>query len=216
MGKITLLGLLLLIFASTSAQEIYLEGGKTSSNFKYTDSRGEMLDNIQAENKNFMAVGYSNKLFCELINWSLGANYSSYGVLGSIGDVDNYLQWDVNYLEFDFGLKLALFNLKKATFYVKGVASSGFMLQGTQTINNSVYDLKNIEEFSNKLLNFKGGAGFSHPISENLSFYVQYLYGKSSNIEKGDAEKLNIKYNNFSFGLIINLAQQNNAKSDIN
>jgi hypothetical protein len=51
------------------------------------------------------------------------------------------------------------------------------------------------------------GAGFSHPISENLSFYVQYMYGKGLDMASGD-EELKISYSNVGFGLLINISKK--------
>jgi len=208
MKKNILISLLLLITTVVTAQEFYLETGKTSSTFKYENSQGQSLDNLQSVNKSFMAVGYQNVFFSEKLNWSIGANYTGYGAIGSLNTYDTYLEWDANYLEFDFGLKFRLFKIKKASIYIKGNASAGFIMQGYQTINNITNNLKNIDDFSNTLFNFKGGAGLSHPISRNLSFFIQYMYGKSSDIDRGNAESLNIKNSNFSFGLLINLSQK--------
>jgi hypothetical protein len=90
--------------------------------------------------------------------------------------------------------------------YVKGAVSTAFFIQGSQTLNSRVIDLKNNEDFGT-MLNLQVGAGFSHPISEYLSFYTQYLYGKSADMSKGDAE-LKIASSNVSFGLLINLANK--------
>ena len=43
-----------------------------------------------------------------------------------------------------------------------------------------------------------------HPISENLSFYAQYVHGKTFDSASGN-EKLRIKSNIISFGLLIDL-----------
>jgi len=216
MKKHILIFLLLLITVLGTAQEFYLETGKTASTYKYENSQGQTLDNLQSVNKNFMAVGYRDIFFNERLKWSTGANYTGYGAIGSINAYDNFLEWDANYLEFDFGLSFRLFKIKKACFYIKGTAAAGFILHGYQTIDNKVYSLRDVDDFSNTLFNFKGGAGFSHPISKNLSFFVQYMYGKSSDIDRGNEEKLNIQHNNFSFGLLVNLFQLFTQEQGIN
>lgn len=68
-------------------------------------------------------------------------------------------------------------------------------------------DLKNNDDFDTTLVAMQIGAGFSHPISENISFYVQYVYGKSLNLSSGDAE-LKITSSNIGFGLLINISKK--------
>lgn len=88
-----------------------------------------------------------------------------------------------------------------------------FLLQGTQTVNNMVIDLKNNDNFDKTLYDFRGGFGFSHPISDNLSFYVQYMRGRSITLKEGvantpDQEELRIVSDNISFGLFINISKK--------
>lgn len=209
MKKITLM-LLLLTATISTAQQLYVEGGKTMSSFDYKNSQGNSLDNLQGTAHSFMAIGYRNQLFIKNLHLSLGTSYAGYGAIGSDDTLGNYMEWDVNYLEFNTGLDYELFKVKKAKFYIKGTASMGFLLQGTQTFNNRVIDLKNRDDFDKTLFDFRAGFGFSHPISENLSFYAQYMHGRSLNLREGtaniaDQEELRIVSDNISFGLLLNI-----------
>ncbi|MCF6167418.1 outer membrane beta-barrel protein [Lutibacter sp.] len=212
MKKITLL--LLVLAATTSfAQQIYIEGGKTLASFDYKNSQGVRLDNLQATPHSFMTVGYRDQLFIKNLNISLGTSYAGYGAIGSDDTVGNYMEWDVNYLEFNTGLDYKLFKIKKAHVYIKGTASVAFLVQGTQTINNKVIDLKNQDDFDKNVFDFRAGVGFTHPISENLAFYVQYMRGKSLKLKDGtavtdDQEELRYVSDNISFGLLINIAKK--------
>jgi hypothetical protein len=203
--KITLV-LLLFIATNATAQQLYLEGGKSSTTFDFKSSKGVKLDNLQATAHSFMAIGYRKKVFTENLSLSLGANYSGFGAIGSNDALGNYMEWVVNYAGLNVGVDYTLFNVRKASVYLKGAASSAFFIQGSQTLNSRVIDLKNNEDFGT-MLNLQLGAGFSHPVSEHLSFYAQYLYGKSTDMSKGDAE-LKIASNNVSFGLLINIAKK--------
>lgn len=209
MKKYLFLFLLLLISVIGWGQGIYLETGKVSSNFKYLNSQGQSLDNLLAVNNNSMAIGYQHKFFSESLNWSFGANYSGYGAIGSINVLNDYLEWDIDYLEFDLGLDFNIFKIKKASVYIKGIVSAGFMLNGTQTVNNTVYNLREVDSFSKALFNLKGGFGFYHPVSKNISLFAQYMYGISSNLETGDVEKLRIRSHSVSFGLLLNFDKKN-------
>lgn len=205
-----LLFVLLVSSTAIKAQQMYLEAGKTASVFDYQNSQGETLQNLQATSHSFMAMGYRGRLIStQKIKGSLGLRYAGYGAIGSDDQFGNFMQWDVNYLEMVAGLDHPIFSIKKATVYIKGNASLGFLVQGSQTVNNTVINLKKIEEFDKPLIDFRLGGGISHPISDNLSFYVQYMYGKSL-VWVTKPEKLRIGSNNISFGLLVNLS--NNVK----
>lgn len=211
MKTIIPLTVLLLVSMFTNAQQFYIEGGKTLSSFDYKNSQGNTLENLQSSTHNFMAMGYRSQLLTKHLNGSVGINYSSYGAIGSDDVVGNYMAWDLNYFALEIGLDHKLFNIKKAEIYIKGSSSVGLLIQGTQTINNKVIDLKNRDGFDKVLVNFNAGFGFLHPISENLSFYAQYMYGKSLALKEESTstlsqERLRIVNNSLSFGLLVSLA----------
>ncbi|MEZ7498329.1 outer membrane beta-barrel protein [Flavobacterium sp. Arc3] len=207
MKKITLVLLLIAATNFAVAQQLYVEGGKSLTSFDYKNAQGNSLDNLQATTHSFMSIGYTEQLFTKNLKLSLGANYAGYGAIGSDDVVGNFMEWDVNYAGLNAGLDYKLFNIKKASVFVKAGMSAAFFVQGSQTLNNSVIDLKNNDDFNSTLITMQIGAGFSHPISENLSFYVQYLYGKSSDMASGNAE-LRIESNNIGFGLLIDISKK--------
>ncbi len=210
MKKITLVLLLFTFTGIATAQQLYLEAGKSITSFDYKNSQGNGLENLQSTTQGFMALGYRNKLFLENLQFSLGAGYTGYGAIGSDSEVGNFMEWEVNYAGLNFGLDYNLFNIRKASVYLKGGISATFFIHGHQTLNNNVFDLKNNEDFDITLISTQIGTGFSHPISENLSFYVQYIYGKSLDMVSGDAE-LKMASNNVGFGLLINISKKQNS-----
>lgn len=199
--------LFFMITSLSSAQELYLEIGKTASSFDYKNSQGERQDNLHASSHQFMFLGYSEHIDSkETLQGSLGVGYTAYGAKGSDGALNGIMEWDVNYLELQAGLDLNIFHIKKTAFYLKGAFSTGFLLQGTQTLDNHIINLKKADDFDKALFSFKSGLGFSHPVSETLSVYVQYLFGKSLNQSgNDDYESLRIRSNNLSFGAAIKL-----------
>lgn len=204
--KLTLL-LFCLISTIARAQQLYLETGKTSSSFDYKNSQGQKLENLHATNHNFMFLGYRDQIASlETFNGFVGVGYTAYGAKGSDAAVSGIMEWNVNYLELNTGLDLTLLTIKESEFYLKGVFSTGFMLQGTQSLNDTIINLKNADDFDKAMFSFKAGAGFLHPVSDKLSFYVQYLFGKSLNQSgNDDYESLRIKSHNISFGALIDL-----------
>ncbi len=214
MKKITLVLLLIATTSISTAQQLYVEAGKTMSSFDYKNSQGLSLDNLQASTHSFMTVGYRNQFITKKLNLSFGASYAGYGAIGSDFNTGNYMQWNLNYLEFNIGLDYELFKIRKGKLYLKGTASVGYLLQGSQTINSMVIDLKNKDDFDKNLYDFRGGFGFSHPISDTLSFYIQYMRGKSITLKEGtsntqDQEELRIVSDAISFGLLIDISKKN-------
>jgi hypothetical protein len=81
-------------------------------------------------------------------------------------------------------------------------------MQGTQTINNQVYNLKGAEQFDKPLLIAQGGIGVKYYASKSIAVFVQYTGGKSFSVFKSDSddtEKLNIITHTISLGLNISL-----------
>jgi hypothetical protein len=207
MKKLTLVLLLIAATSIATAQQLYVEGGKTLSTFDFKSSQGNSLENLQATSKSFMAIGYSNQLFTKNLNLSWGANYRGYGAIGSDNVAGNFMEWDVNYAGLDVGFDYRLFNIKKASVYIKAGMSAAILVQGTQTLNNNVINLKNKEDFDTVLFSNQIGVALSHPISENLSFYLQYMYGESLDTGSGMSE-LKISSNNIGFGLLIDISKK--------
>jgi hypothetical protein len=200
---------LLMFFIVTTvatAQQVYLETGKTSSSFDYKDSNGMELNNLQATTHSFMTMGYRTKLFTEKLKTSLGVGYFGYGATGSDDTLDGILEWNANYLEFSVSLDYSLFKKERLELYLKGMTSTGFLIHGNQSLYNEIINLKNIDDFDRPMVSFKAGVGFLYQVSTELTFYVQYLYAKSLNqASHRDSEILRIKSHNMSFGVLIGL-----------
>lgn len=196
--------LLLLITALGYSQQIYFEAGKTQSSFDYLNSKEQKLDNLQSTSHSFLAIGYRNQLFLEKLNGSLGIAYAGYGAIGSDDTVGNFMEWNVNYLEFKAGLDYELIKIKETSIYVKGTSAAAIFIQGTQVLNSSVINLKSNEDFNTLVFNFNTGMGFSQPISKELKMYAQYMFGKTLNMASSN-ENLKIISSSISFGLLIKI-----------
>ena len=205
-----LLVFLLSISTKITAQEVYLETGKTSSSFDYKNSQGIGLDNLQATSHNYIAAGYAHPLFSDKLKLSIGASYAGYGAIASDDALGNRMKWELNYLEFILGLNYTVLHINAISFYVKGAASVGFLIQGTQTFNNKIIDLKGEDDFNDALGDFRFGGGLQISASDELSFYIQYMYGKTlantSDINQPeDKEALRIQSSTISLGVAIQL-----------
>ncbi len=212
MKKQLLTILLLLIVLSTYSQQLYLETGKTVSLFNYKNSEGAALENLLSKPNTYIAMGYRSVLKENKLYLSVGGTYNGYGAIGSDRALDNYFEWDVSYIGAEVGLDLNLFRLRNFTFYLKGSTSLEFLVRGTQTINNQVFNLVGEDEFNDKIFFVRGSLGMLYPISNNTSIMANYKIGRTVLIEKGNAtdqEELNLTSHQFGIGLIINLPSCN-------
>ncbi|OZV67535.1 outer membrane beta-barrel protein [Winogradskyella aurantia] len=192
---------------SCFCQQLYIELGTTVSSFDYENSQGQPLDNLLSTSKGYFGMGYrqsindANTLFL-----LLGATYNNYGAIGSEASVDNFFEWDVSYLGVKAGLGIKLFELRDLTFFLNTSIATEFLVRGTQTINNDVFNLVGEEEFNNTIFFFRGGLEMQYPISRSTALFVGYNYGSSVLISSGEnSEKLNLKAHQFGLGFIINL-----------
>ncbi|WP_456422452.1 hypothetical protein [Lutibacter sp.] len=207
--KIIVFSIFLTVCMQAFSQQLVLETGKAITSFDYKNSQGNQLDNLQSTNQNYMYVGYRTKVFKDFIFASLGVNYSTYGAIGSDNVLNNYFEWETSYLGLNVGLDFRLFKIKKINFYVKSTFSSEFIIQGTQTLNNTVYDLVGADDFDQTNYFFKVGTFIDYPISKHMTLFFQYMGGKSkqlrSSVSNIDQEQLRLVSHNFGFGLFINL-----------
>ncbi len=205
--------MLLLSFVNLEAQQLYLDIGKTSSGFDYKDSAGRSLDNLLSKTNTYMRLGYRDVINKEkTFFFSIGAMYSGYGAIGSDRVLDNYYEWDVTYLGLEAGLDYRVFRLRDFSIYLKSSVASEFLMQGTQTINNQVYNLVDEEEFNSYNFFIRGGLLITYPISRNTFITANYTYGFTTQLNSGNAndkETLNFNAQQFGFGFIINLPNCN-------
>ena len=193
---------------SSFSQEVFLEGGLTTSNFEFTNSNGQELENLNSVRKGYLSVGFSHEISTEGLNVSVGASHNSYGSVGSDDVLGTFFEYDVDYLGINLGFDYELFTFYDFTPFLKVNASYEFLLQGTQRLNNQVFNLKGVEEFDDAGIFFRGGLGVSYPISEKSTIYVLYTYGQSLDLEDtspNSNEKLKIYMNNIGIGFTLSL-----------
>ncbi len=199
--------ILLFTFSLVQGQQLYFELGTTVSSFDYENSQGQPLDNLLSTTKGYYGMGYRQNINdAKTLFLSIGASFTNYGAIGSEGSIDNYFEWDVSYLGLKAGLGIKLFELRELIFLANASVSTEFLIRGTQTINNDVFNLVGEEEFNNTILFFRGGVEMQYPISSSTAIFVGYNYGRSALINSGDTrESLDLNAHQFGLGFIINL-----------
>jgi hypothetical protein len=198
-------------FDTVLSQEVYLESGKVSTTFRFFNATDEKLENLYNGSNTFMAIGYRNKLIHESINAFVGLRYTGYSTKGSLDSFDSYLEWEANYLELNTGLEVKIlsfgshgysmsYNDELAYFYLTGYFSLAHFIDGYQRFNNKVISLKGANDFDKQLLmDFRFGAGFAYPVSDNLDVYLQYVHG--STLPLKNDKTLEIISNSIGFGI---------------
>ena len=197
----------LLTSFSCFCQQLYVELGTTISSFDYKNSQNRQLDNILSKSNSYYGMGYRQVINDDkTLFLSLGATYNNYGAIGSENSIDVYFEYDVSYLGLKAGLGLKLFELRDLTFLANASLATEFLIRGTQTINNDVFNLVGEPEFNNTVFFMRGGAEMQYPISTSTAIFVSYSYGRSLLISSGEnSERLNLVAHQFGLGFIINL-----------
>ena len=207
MRKITLF-IFLLASVSSFAQEIFIELGKVNSSFEFTNSQGMELENLQSTTNNYAGIGFKHSIFTEKLDVALGVNYNSYGATGSDITLNNYFEWEVDYIGVNLNFDYDVAIVKEFAFFIKAGISYEFLATGTQRINNQTFSLVGLEEFDNNVFFYRLGAGISYPLFDGGTLYAQYLYGKSLAL-KDDApssnEELKITSHMFGLGLTVDI-----------
>lgn len=203
----TIIVVVLLMGWTCLGQQLYFELGTTLSSFNYENSQGRPLDNLLSQSKSYYGMGYRQSINTNrTLFLSIGASYNSYGAIGSESSIDNYFEWDVSYLGLKAGLGIRLFQLRDLTFLANASIASEFLIRGTQTINNDVYNLVGEKEFNNQIFFVRGGIEMQYPVSRSTAIFVGYTYGKSVLISSGEnSETLKLNAHQFGLGFIINL-----------
>lgn len=189
------------------SQQLYFELGTNVSTFDYENSQGQPLSNLLSTSKAYYGMGYRQPINeRRTLFLSLGASYNSYGAIGSESSIDNFFEWDVSYLGLNAGLGIQLFKLRDLVFLANASVAYEFLIRGTQTINNDVFNLVGEEEFNNSILFLRGGLEMQYPLSKWSAIFVKYAYGQSALINSGDSnESLNLSTHQFGIGFLINL-----------
>ncbi len=206
MKKLILIATCFLCISSLNSQQLYLEAGKTISSFDFKNSLGGELENIQATHHTFLSLGYRKSIFTERLFLNATSHYSTYGSIGSDRALDNFFEWDISYLGVSTGFDYEFYKPGDFTFYVKATAAAEFLIQGTQTLNNQVFNLSEEEDFDTPIYFLRAGLGVQYRVSKELTAFTQYMYGVAGTFKdiQGD---LKINAHNFGLGVLIHLSK---------
>ena len=209
MNKKLLFYFIYLISISSFGQQIYVGVGSTISSFDYLNSRGEPLNNLQPKTKGYFDIGYRaafNPTGNRKFQFRVGAFYSGYGAVGNLVEPEVFFEYNVNFLGPKAGLDFLILDVARFKLVAEVSLAGEFMVEGTQILNNELYNLQGEEEFRNFNFFARGGFSLMYPLSRNTAIFAAYNYGSSFPGKTGsDGEKLNIRTNHIGIGFVMNL-----------
>lgn len=195
-------------------QQLMLEGGKSLTTITFKNSQGENLENLQATTQNYISVAFRKNAVKDILHVIAGTGINSYGAIGSDNAVNNFFEWETTYLSLFTGVDIKMFKANKFSFYLRGTVSSEFILQGSQTLNNQVFNLVGEEDFNKTNFFFRGGLVSEYSLSESVSIFLQYKYGQSKQLRYESSNinqsKTRLRAHDIGFGLVINLEKKKN------
>ena len=193
---------------NAQAQEVYIDGGKSVTTFKFKDILSNELEDLQSTNHSYIDMGYRGKLFTKAVYFVVGAGVNTYGATGN--DIfGNYLNWETTYASLYAGIDAELFRINAFSFHVKGTVGPDVMLQGTQTLNSDVFDVLNEQDFDTPFVFIRGAASFEYNVSDSIAVFFQYRFGKGSQINNSETgAELDYISNDFGIGLVFKLKKK--------
>ena len=103
---------------SLNAQSIFIENGKSISRFEFENSQQEPLENLYTKTNTYISIGYEHELKkIKNLSIQLGLTHNSYGANGSDGVLNNYFEWDVDYLGLQLMLKYIIIDENNWDFF---------------------------------------------------------------------------------------------------
>jgi len=138
----------------------------------------------------------------------IGGVLTNYGAVASDALLDNYFEWDITYAGIQTGISYSFARSKAFQFFVKPTISLEYLIRGSQTLNNQVFDLSGENEFDNLIIVPRVGLGLQYPISNKAALFLNYNFGRSYSLVNSspeDNEKLSINMHNIGIGIVIQL-----------
>lgn len=198
----------MLLFSIGFGQQVYLETGLNVTDFNFKNNEGVELENLQSKTQNYLRGGFKHEIFTEGLNLNVGMSYNQYGAIGSDDSVNNFFEWDLDYLGATLGLDYTLFNLGSVSFFIAAQGSAEFLIDGVQTLNNQVINVKEVEEFNDVAYFIRSGGGLRFAISDTATMYLQYMYATGMALNDNNnsqVTELRINVDSIGIGIVMNL-----------
>lgn len=198
-----------------AAQQVLVETGKLTSQFRYHNSQQQRMTNIRPGTQSYVNGSFRLRLHPAHRFYLLGGvSFHAYAATVSLDSFNTRLSWDTHFTGLHGGFDIELFKNRNLvehrrglTLYLRTLGSAEFMLYGTQTINQKSYNLLGVEQFNKTFYFLRSGLGINYCIAKDLAGYIQYMGGMSLTRSTADGEQLRIITHQIGLGLIISLGK---------
>lgn len=189
------------------SQSLFVNIGENYTKFHYKDSFNNSIPNFQVSKGGFYEFGVEFQIKNDSLNskqifsYEVSLNLNQFN--GKGGDFNNDYYWTTNYLGLRNSIKARIFHFpnKRLNVNLKFGFNSSTIIQGKQVLNNSVYNIKNHNEFKGFLFQPIVGVDLKIKLYEDLNFNLGYYYSKAYNLTNSSSEKLDFMNNQVTFGI---------------
>lgn len=204
MKKITFL-LIILITCAGFSQEVFVNFGKNTTTYAYTNEKGQSNPNLREDSGLFYEIGYEH-IFkkghdLSTLSYVVSLTLNEFNAEG--GDNINNYSWKTKYIGIKNALLFTFLNTSHDTFDAKILLgfTTSTMVNGSQVLNNSVYNLKSNPEFKGVFVQPMAGIQTRYRITDEMMIGVGYTISKAINLSNTTSEKLSFVTNQIVFGL---------------
>jgi len=192
-------GFLITINTLYAQSSIRVDASQLITNFKFTDSKGNVDDSYSPLFAGAYSVGYAYELDFGLF-FNVGAGMRKAGAT-MVYDAANY-QWNLQYAQAKLGTGYA-YDLGIVKPYLGVSGYYGYLLKANQTVNNEDFDILDSESIKKDDYGLYFTPGLKINVSGVISVYTEYSYLMGlNNIETGDSgQETNIVSHVVTFGL---------------
>lgn len=194
----TILCLPLLVYG----QNIYFKSGINLTNYQFEDINGKKAEGLNSDIGSSYELGIGLPIASEWFKYELGIALDSYNATG--GDLSNSYSWNTNYggIKNTFSYSPSVGELNFGFFAVGALST---MINGTQVMNNSRYELRSHPDFKGLLLQTGLGLSASYNIFNQGFISLQYDFTKSFTLGEKTEDKLSFLNNRVLFGIHFSL-----------
>jgi hypothetical protein len=209
MNNLTTLVIAILFSTVAIGQEIYVDMGTSTNNFRVTNSNGDVVDGFNAKTYDQLNIGYRH-MYNETITITAGLGYTGFGAYGHTPF--NNVEYDLRYVQLKVGGEYLAY-VYEDLINVSAVAQLGVgaMVVGTQSLDGIFYSLTDLPEdenhYGNVLMSINAGVRASMALSDAAELYLNLLGGYYSPLPfsaEGE-ESLEIYGGSVSVGLVVDL-----------
>lgn len=215
MNNLTTLVIAILFSTVAIGQEIYIDMGTSTNNFRFTNSNDEKVDGFNAKTYDQLNIGYRH-LYNETVTITAGLGYTGFGSYGSVRNDDtqisNNVDYDLRYVQLKVGGEYLAY-VYEDLVNVSAVAQIGVgaMVVGTQSLDGTFSSLTDLPEddnhYGDALMSINAGIRASMALSDATDLCLNLLggYYRPLPFSAEGEESLEIYGGSISIGLVVDL-----------